>query len=542
MRIILEFKGISFVLPLCQKKLIPQLRLVNPRRPIGGTLYGQIGKCYIALTPLYESEINVKKSWKLLLCFPFVLMVSCGWFANRNDELLDDGYIHVTGDLDRAVASAVLSSSGADMITHIDAIPLFEAAISTYMIDYAEQFTIGGDGTFDIGLTPEQPWLLALKNINAVDSRDIYQGVLALAMGSESLLYFPIDVATGDIALGDLVPDGDEYAPANESTDFTALFDAPLDSLQLLARFDGMGKFVKNYYTNFNYSSGVGIGADVFVNYHTTDSIIGGAFYDPSQYEKDRYAIGFEFVGGTMFNAADITSGTSLIEVLPPEGSTVYGHDERIPYTYDSPVSTSGSYVTSDRDYGQIEYLFDNYNINFYADEVTGDIEYIGVWLEDDMPIGTWTLRENGTEVAWQDVTAVDEMDSQGKFTIFVPVARFDFDDNGVLERLEIKFVYFDEEVGAYRDMLDYSVIEAFIDRPMISLRDFLPDGGDLEERIVSDTITPFEPGTVVATSFENAWTSDPVLNPGAHPIEQFGVVYNYGAISIAFVVEPSYE
>ncbi len=477
----------------------------------------------------------------VIACIPLVLIVSCGWFANGDEEMLDDGLIHVTGNLGQMSSSSVFSTLAVDSITHIDAIPLYEAAIETYMIEYAEQIAVGSDGTFDIGLQPEQPWLLALKDLNAADSRDIYQGVLALGVGSESLLYFPIDVATDDIALGDLIPNGDEYVPADNSTDFMSLFDAPLDSLQLLARFDGMGKFVKNYYTNRDPNTGTVIGVDLYIDYQTTDPIIGGVFYDPSQYEKNRYAVGFEFFDGAMFNATDVTSGTSLIEVLPPKGSTVYGHDERVPYTYDSPVSTSGSYITSDRDGGGIEVWFDDYNLSFGADEATGDIRYIGVWLEDDMPVGTWTLRENGSEVAWQDVTAVDEMDSQGRFTVFVAVPRFDFDANGVLERLEVKFVYWDEEFGAYQDMLDYSVIEAFIDQPVIGLRDFTPDGGALEERIVSDTITPFEPGTLVVTSFENVWTNDPVLNPNAHPIDQFGVVYNYGAISIAFGLELSY-
>ena len=361
-------------------------------------------------------------------------------------------------------------------------------------------------------------------------------GGVAVADDLDSLIYFPLDEANADIDLGDVLSSGDEFVSSMSMETFSAFFDSPLQNMQLLARFDNIGKYIKNYYANFDPEMSTFYETGLTYWYLSRDPIVDDVFLTPEQLAKERYGLWCNLRNVTDFDMSDILSGAATLVLRPPPGIEVYTTNSDELFSNDNPLSTEGDHWESVY-FDSVDFGFDG-GLSVRAPSTSGYPESFSAWLTGETPEGTWTLELDGVEIAWFDLTSACETDVNGNFTVFVPMPMFDFNDEGVLTAVEVKFVYFDRELQAYVELPDYGVLASFIDLFGCGMRDYDQSAGSngfYEENIVWDDSVVVTQGRIRVTEFEYDWCSPENPAPGAFTIDEFGAQFQYGAAHFSF-------
>jgi len=424
-------------------------------------------------------------------------------------------------------------------ITEIAAIPLLSPSIESYMLRNEQVFAINTDGSFDINLSTSSPWLLALKNGTATDPRDIYQGVIGIADQDDSLIYFPLDQVNSDIDLQSILQSSDEYISQTDMNTFASYFNCPLEAMQLMARFDNMGKYIKNYYTNCDLSAEAQYDMGVSYWYTSHDQLANGVYFVPDQFPRSRYLTWIAVSGITPFTMDQLTSGEKMLSLAPPIGSSAWDDNGDVEFTFENPIIATGTYNIYTL-YGRIDYSFSGGLTASISDE-TGDVCSIFAVLGGEMPVGTWTLKEGENDLGWFDLTNVQDTDNNGHFVIIVPLPKFNFDGQGFLESVEIKLAYYDNELASYVELPDYRIVSSLIGRFSCTLRDYdinAQPSGFYEEWLSHDEIgSILADGRLSLTPTESSWKAGYDPAGQSRIIEEFGIGYRYGAADFSFVI-----
>ena len=465
-----------------------------------------------------------------------VFLSHCNPVSNNDPHT--SGQVRLTGIIVNQVVTLSTMNSRAvgDAITHISAIPLLSPTIDSHLLELEEEFQLSEDGIFDISLSTESPWLLVLKNKNSAIRRDLYCGVIAIADQQESLIYFPLDQVNSDIDLSEILGSEDEYISNMGIEMFCTFFDCPLQDIQLLARFDNIGKYIKNYYANYNPATTALYDMGVTYGYLSRDQIVDGVYLTPQQYQKERYGLWCWTQDVTDFDIDSLLSGSTTLFLRPPVGAEIHATFSDDIYTCENPLSTAGEHWESNY-FNSIDYYFDG-GLSVRVSTSSGDPESFCAWLTGETTEGTWILERDGEEIAWFDLTSACETDAEGNFTIFVPVPMFEFDDQGILSAVEVMFVYYDRETLSYVELPDYGILSSFISLFACALADYDQSAGPngfYEERLVWDDSHLPSQGRIRITEFEYSWRAQDDGEGTALIIDEFGVGFVYGAVHFGF-------
>ena len=272
--------------------------------------------------------------------------------------------------------------------------------------------------------------------------------------------------------------------------------------------------------------------------YFNRDPIPADIFLSPERFVHERYLLGIGFSNIREITGPDLLSESTVLELIPPEGATVFDYTGR-DYPAENGFTTRHSSGTPDFtsfSAVEIEYIPDGKLWYRYSTDDDGQIHGISAWVTGNLADGVWTLKRNQEEIAWFDVSGTGQYDSAGNFTIFVPLPKFSFDGSGHLSQVEIKFVYFDQALGAYRELDDYGILGQFIDYVRIEIREY--NSSNVANSQYWMDQRKFARGRIILNDFDIAWKVRENAAASGSVIDGFGINYMTGAVTHAFTID----
>ena len=379
----------------------------------------------------------------------------------------------------------------------------------------AKEVTISSaDGSFNISLEKNTDWILMLVNSAAVGDAK-FVGYVALNDGSgNNLLQFPVqNVSNSSLDLGNLDQSVTETdtALSDNSAITASTFAMNVNQLTALARNDDFFKFVKNFYFNYNYSTGIyWIMRPNFSwegDYFTLTDTPTAPAYTYNSYQLLLSSNSTEY---NMDNVCGTNGITKTIFALhPPLGSEVPKTDGTITYTYGTRPLSNTSIATytvgadgrrqsgPNSDMGVGENTPPSPILAFQIGLLSGTIP-AGLW--------SWVITNTGTGIGalqgQYDVAVGSPITGSGMVKGFVPVLKvnLDNDTNRRITSVDIMWFMLNATEDGYDLVTDISVLKYLMELASLGFCNYNNFTGPKVSELISfnpSTQTRFIPSKV---------------------------------------------
>jgi hypothetical protein len=343
------------------------------------------------------------------------------------------------------------------------------------MQDAKEVNISSADGSFSISLEKDVDWILMLVNSAAVGDAK-FVGYVALNDGSgNSLLQIPVaSVSENSLDLGNLVSDTD--VALSDNADITAsTFAMNVNQLTALARNDDFFKFVKNFYFNYDYGSGIYWTMKPNYSWEGDYFTLTATPLAPAYtYKSYQLLLSSNSTEYTMDNVCGTNGATKMEMALhPPQGSAVPNTDGTITYAYGTrPLSNTyiSTYTT------RADLLRESApNSDMYVVENTPPSPMLAFQigsLSGTIPAGLWSWVITNTDTGigalkgQYDVAIGSPITGAGMVKGFVPVLKVNLDDETSREINSVDVIWFmlNATGDGYVLVTDTSVLKYLMD------------------------------------------------------------------------------
>ena len=421
---------------------------------------------------------------------------SCGEGAAAQPSPKGDGdVVAVAGSIGGLLPSASGRGTGeprsiASAVSHIGAYPVVAGDVGIDSVDEGEVTPPDEQGAFSFEFvrTDGEGYVLVLLDETASEFEQVVGFVTIPAGEEESLLALPIEDAVADIDLGELVMLEDEAQAAMDLTTLDGYFELSVDQLIERALMDDVGRSIKNYLYNYDPVTGEHWNLQRHTGLYEPISAGNGQF-SPSDSRLDDEVMNqmnIHVRDPLGPGVAEFESGASVLEVFPSEEIEHPKIDSEDPWelaTYgpEAPFTT----VVPER-------------WEWYWEEESG----YKLCLQPEQVAPEWTITVDGEASAVFDVSFFDPFDADGNYLFYRPSARFTFSEENLLERIELRFYYYDRSVGEYTEVSDYTGFDA-IARFSVGVNGQKP--GPEGEHVAEDI-----DGRLEIDSFEYDWYLSP--------------------------------
>lgn len=404
-------------------------------------------------------------------------------------------------------------------VDKVVAIPLTENG-ATFMGGRVES-TIASDGSFSLSLDTSYTWVVLLVD-SLADKENMVVGYVTVGDGTESMVAFNADQASGSVDYGELndSPSGEAQSQFSMN-DMVTSFNYTLAQLQSIARADDVYKKVINNYINYDESAGTAYETIAVYGWMESQSSVIGTYGDPASFNFNGVGIYVQAADDTI-SSADICSKAVTLTFTPPSAVSYFDSSETATFFENDGTmetyQTSGCYETDGE---------------FRVTPTTGG--FFAQWsVFDRLPEGYWYLSWSNSPAVSDSLLAVFDfgdsapMDDSGNPLVFVPVPRVNVDGNDILTSVDIQWMQYNG-VDGY-EVADTSVVNALGNYISLSIW-----GVDYTE-VPVNRMTDFDAGSsVLAADLLNAWLISPTGASSAQSVKADGLKIDYGIAGDAF-------
>ncbi len=227
------------------------------------------------------------------------------------------------------------------------------------------------------------------------------------------------------------------------------------------------------------------------------------------------FSVGFEVKFPADHGYADVSDGSVVIEVYPPdditidEATNVYGPATPLRSNSGPDLENGWTVMSSSLGSG-------SYSLGLSIDDSSG------------IPGGTWIIKKDGAEFALFDFSSLAPYDDEGHFLYFIPSVKASVETVGRMTRLDLEWYAYDEAAGGYEKVADPALLDEWI-------RDYGFGIGYTDNSVNPPTsIEEISRSATSVTQFDNDWYFHSAPASGVQ-VSSIWVLYSIGSMSFGF-------